>query len=186
MTSRLLIAATLLAASSFAGVINVAPQATITKTGTLGATAAALTTLTDGTFLTEGTGWQTGTVWWSSNTPQILFTFAAPQTIVGVKMQADNNDTYRVDAKVLGVWQQVFLAGTVGGAGMRTRFGGQIDNASAPFTAFTSTEFRVYAQSGDGSNSLSEVQLFANAVPEPSTFVLLGAGLAGLAFLRRR
>lgn len=69
----------------------------------------------------------------------------------------------------------------VSASGTTTRLGRQFDPFDEYF-AGAIDEFRVYS----GALTEAEVSTLAAPVPEPSTFVLIGAGFAGLAVWRRR
>ena len=73
------------------------------------------------------------------------------------------------------------FAVAVSASGTMTRLGRQFDPIGEYF-AGAIDEFRVYS----GALTASEVSALAAPVPEPSTFVLMGAGFAGLAVWRRR
>lgn len=150
------------------------------------ANGAALSTLTDGTFLPAGTQWQTGTVWWNGTGSMFEIGLGDTITVTGAIVQADNNDTYRMWYRDIGtgLFQELWTIGAVSGAGMRTRPNASNNGEIFFFPAPVTTDaIRIAAIGGDGSYSLSEVQVWAN-IPGPGAITLLG--LAPLAYSRRR
>jgi hypothetical protein len=87
-----------------------------------------------------------------------------------VMVQADQSDVYQLDVSTdKANWVPWYTVPTVSGRGLQTR-------DSGPLPAKPARYVRVYATSGDGKYSVSEVQVFANeTVPECN-------GLPGCAF----
>ena len=180
--------------------INVAQGKAVTATGAIGiispagivagfgdATAfppAPLSSLVDGIYLPEGTGWQSGTVWWDEQNASSLNNIVEIDLngffmIDSISIQADNNDEYLISyLNQFGVWVDYAYATAVGGAGMRERAGS--------VGSFEASTIRIDARAGDGFYSVSEFQAIGQAVPEPSSILLIGVALAWLGFGRSR
>lgn len=150
---------------------------------------ASMGSVVDNVFLPEGQQWNDGTWWWDQDpaangpTPEpmgIRIQLNGSYTIDRLVVQADNNDSYQVDYWDGSAWQSAFSIGAVAGPGMRTRDSGMLA------TAFTTTELRFYATGGDNYYSVSEIQAFGTAVPEPHGLALAALGLGLAAAARRR
>ena len=145
---------------------------------------APLSTLVDGVNLPEGTYWQAGTVWWDERNPGsadniIEIDLNGRFLISWISIQADNNDEYSISYRnPLGVWAVYGYFPAVAGAGMRERAG-----TLGPFEA---TALRIDARAGDQFYSVSEFGAMGEAVPEPGSLLLIGVGIAGLGFSRRK
>lgn len=139
-------------------------------------------TLTDGVFVPEGTCWQIDTVWWDANhepslNNSIIIDLQGNHDLTRFVVQADNNDTYRIEYRVgSGEWMTAWDVPSVCCYGMTTRQTRLSDGVTASALRFTAT-------GGDNVYSVSEIQAFS--VPEPTTWLLLTAGLAALALRRR-
>ncbi len=189
MRSQLIAAASalpILAAPAFAGGYYNAAEGQGVAIVSGAANGAAPSTLTDGTFLPAGTQWQTGTVWWNGTGTVFEIGLGDTITVSGAIVQADNNDTYRMWYRDLGtgLFEELWTIGTAGGAGMRTRPNASNNGDIFFFPASVTTDaIRIAAIGGDGSYSLSEVQVWS-PIPGPGAVALLG--LAPLARARRR
>lgn len=68
------------------------------------------------------------------------------------------------------------------------------DGSYQPYTSYSniftaesaSTDIALYARNDSGAFSLDDVSVDLAPVPEPATLLLLGAGLSGISFLRKR
>lgn len=195
VASALLLVSLLLTSNAFA--VNVALNAAVSLEGTFfsarpatawpsgsAGTQGLIDSVVDGVFLPEGTQWDQNTLWWDEGfqdgvVNRVLLDLGAEYFISSFRVQADNNDVYQISYLDSGsaAWVNV---GAVAGWGMMTR-----PELFLPSTIQTSM-IAITAVAGDGYYALSEVQAEGSAVPEPATMLLMGAGLAGLAGLKRK
>jgi hypothetical protein len=189
--SFLALALLLIGESTLAAPVNVAEGAAVTLNGTYGVLRAGsgwlphpvdpASSLTDGIFRPAATTWNDGSVWWDalqatggSAANDIVIQLDAIYDILGFTVQADNNDTYRIETWDGGAWIGAWEIPDVGGFGLQTR---TFDLAAAVST----DRLRFTATSGDFYFSVSEIQAFADVpVPEPSVLALVAFGLLGL------
>jgi len=190
-----LLATALVAIAPFASAANVAAGATVTSTISAGdlynsggwccGAPAALSTVTNGVKLPVGQQWNIGTVFWSGpyDDPSDALIITLPQaaSVTGVSLEADNNDTYSVS--YLGsdnAWHSLAALNP------DTDSSWGLGDASATFGAVTATAFEITA-SGDGYYAVAEFQANGTpAVPEPTSGLLILAGLGALFSLARR
>jgi hypothetical protein len=141
-------------------------------------------TLTDGILLPEQTQWNMGSVWWNGYThPEDSSTInlSGLFNINSFKIQADDNDTYRIQYKVCnGAWQTAMDFPPPGPWGLVTSVGN-------PGTPIMADSLRFTAIGGDNYYAASEIQAFGvAAVPEPETYAMMLAGLGMMGFIVKR
>jgi hypothetical protein len=143
--------------------------------------------IVSGVLATEGTPWNQDGVWWNGNVyPNNSITIVLPGALVinSFFVQADDNDTYRVSYLDSGNnWQTAYDVPYQFSFGLVTR------SEFVLSSPIETSSLKVEAINGDGFYSVSQIIVIGqspNTVPEPSTFLLLGAGLGGLALLRRK
>jgi len=197
--------ATLLAAAApLTLAANVAAGANVTTTGSgfgLSAgwgvgTPAAPSSVVDGAFVADGQQWNLGTVYWQGDATDtadtITISLAHAATVTGLLLQGDNNDSYAVSYEALdGTWHALPDAfsphGTVADPSAGT-VGWGMGTSALSFAAITAQAFRIDA-SGDQSYAVSEFQAtgqFLPTVPEPTSGLLVLAGLGALGAMARR
>lgn len=144
----------------------------------------ALSTITDGTFLPTTTYWQSGTVWWNGTGTSFTVALPGVNQITGFKLQADDNDTYRVEYSLGGgAWTTAWDVPTLGWTGMFTRPNYQDETQWFTLTTpILADSLRITATGGDNSYAISEFQV--QGVPEAETGVLLLLGLPALFAVR--
>jgi subtilase family serine protease/methionine-rich copper-binding protein CopC/type 1 glutamine amidotransferase len=160
-----------------------------------------LSTLVDGVFRPRGTAWYDGTVYWSDIGTQIELALASPETIDGARVQADNNDAYQLDWYDAsdGTWKPLWTVPNYSDRGIS----GMITRPDYPLTdsdefhalaePVTTDKLRLRAVSGDGSYSVSEIQLLtrgdlyslvlAEGQAASSVLTAMGAGSLSLDLL---
>ena len=116
--------------------------------------------ITDGTYAAENTVWNDATVAVELNNTGTNFALTinlgSANSITRVKIQADCNDTYRIEYSTDNTnWTTLYNVPNASGS-----CPGLITRDSGVFTAVTMQFARIYAISGDGSYSVSEVQFF--------------------------
>lgn len=146
--------------------LAVGEQISVVRGTVLGAP---LVTLQDGVFQPRGGFWTVGTVYWNGLEPELEINFGEPQTLTGLRVQADNNDTYQLDwldpsdQSWKPLWQVENYSSRTSG-GMITRPDYPLTDPD-PFHILaqpvTTDRVRIRAVTGDGSYSLSEIQFLA-------------------------
>ncbi|MDD5295327.1 MAG: hypothetical protein PHU46_00310 [Rhodocyclaceae bacterium] len=171
---------TLACAAFPAGATNVLLNATVTAASG-GFNGAPLSTVADGILRGNGTQWQNGTVWWNGTSPVLDLQLQSKAAITGFFVEADNNDTYRID--YMGgdsLWHTAWdVPYAYNSGGMNAR-------AITLGSAIVASELRFYATAGDNSYSVSEIQADGTAIPEPRSLALAAAGLALVGWFARR
>jgi PEP-CTERM motif len=139
----------------------------------------------NGVFQPEFQQWNDQSFWWdqdpSVNTEQVDYIINLDQTFTFNRfvVQADDNDTYRLEFWDGAAWQTAWDIPAVPSFGLRTRDSGLVGEITTNALRFTAT-------GGDNYYGVSEIQAFS--VPEPATWTLMisGFGLAGAALRRRQ
>jgi hypothetical protein len=143
-----------------------------------------------------------------SNRDVFYFDFGGTYLLDDVKLAVDNNDQYDVEYFTGSGWDNLFTILPAYGSIFRSmdnfstingddiRNDGRVDyDSRIDFTAVETSQLKFYAyNSGDTNYSIGEFQAFGTAVggnspapvPEPSTVLLLGSGLIGLAWYGRK
>jgi hypothetical protein len=176
------VAVSVWAPATQAAVINVAQGKPVAASGTFDSVPSLLPTVVDGVFLNEGTLWTSGTVYWRGLNPALTVDLQGSFTISSFIVQADDNDSYRIEYRDgANPWQTAWNVPNydAGNVGMTTRPDATHTTRYMLPAPLTASELRFTATGGDGYYSVSEIQAFA-PVPEPGTYL---AGLSALGML---
>jgi hypothetical protein len=175
-----------LAGAAQAEVTNVALHAGITPLGSFGGPQgyggnqplADFNTLTDGEFVPESQQWNVGSVFWNSTSSTITMTLPYNSLIGSFIVQADDNDTYRIEYQHDAGWLTAWEVPTKFSYGLVTR---QI-TLDTPILA---NALRFSATGGDNYYAVTEIQALS-PVPEPEEWPMLTLGAGLVAFQVRR
>lgn len=159
--------------------------------------------LIDGVIPAEQTSWQDAkNVWWYGETPAFTIDLGGFYNLTGVKWSVDNNDSYALQYSADNVIFTTLFTVQVadgnidpnpGGMDTMTSYPGADFVANMAFSPVEARYLRAFAVGGDGLYAIGEIQSFSEkageqgAVPEPSTYGVIGAAsLAALVLIRRR
>lgn len=154
-------------------------------------------TILDGVFLARGAQWDQGPVWWDSRDGldrNITIDLDGIFSLESFVVQADDNDAYILSYWDLSsdTWQLAWAVPNYDaqGWGMQTRPDPANDSARyfLPGGSIITNALKFEGDLNDGDKlfSVSEIQAYGTPVPEPTTMLLLGIGLIGLAGLGSR
>jgi len=148
---------------------------------------AAGSTVTDGATFALGHQWNQGTVFWhdTQSSDNILIALSHTSVINSIFLQADNNDQYKIEYHGTdNHWHDLI---TLAPANPPINYG--LGNSTYTLgSAVTADGFRISGVNGDNLYAVSEFQANGNAapVPEPESWIMLGAGLGLLGLMARR
>ena len=153
-------------------------------------------TVVDGVFLPRETQWDQGPVWWDSHDGldrYITIDLGEVFSIESFVVQADDNDAYKLSFWDLSTssWQLAWDVPNYDsfGWGIQTRPDPANDAERYVLASNIVTNSLKFEGNMDNSDlyfSVSEIQAYGTPVPEPTTMLLLGLGLAGLAGVNRK
>lgn len=135
--------------------------------------------VTNGEYAPAGTAWNNetyATVLSKTGTSYaVTIDLGLVTTLDHVIVQADHNDIYQLDVSTDNVnWSPWYTVQKVSEGGLQTRDSGVLTTETARYV-------RVYATSGDGKYSISEVQVFANEdLPDCAGETICAFSVAGL------
>jgi len=123
--------------------------------------------------------------------PQYTFYFDSAYYLSDITLSVDNNDDYLIEYTSDGIdWHTLFTINENNGEITETQGGFDIMNSIAgddeylsvlDFETVVAKAVRVSATDGDGNYAINEIQTFGPPVPEPSTMLLFGFGILGIA-----
>ncbi|MBY0558055.1 MAG: PEP-CTERM sorting domain-containing protein [Burkholderiaceae bacterium] len=190
-----LVATTLLAGSAYAtpALSNVTTGATVTLVGNdfgnsqnwgASGTPAAASSIVDGASYAVGHQWNIGTVYWTSYNAgdSIQIDLKKTATVSSIFLQADNNDDYLIQYRGADkLWHDLTTVSPPDAWGL-----GNVSQALP--SSVTTDAFKIVGINGDHFYSVSEFSATGTiaAVPEPSTYAMLGLGLGLLGWTARR
>lgn len=192
----LVAAGVVLATAASAQVIH---PTSITAVGTFNNS---LSLVADGFVPEESTIWTASTnVFWGDFDTAITLDYGSVHRISDVLVSVDNNDLYRLDYSLDGIAFTPLFTIQIEDGNIQPSPGGMdtmsTDSSSPEFVSgidFAPVDARFLRfqalPGGDGLNSVGEIAVTAElggAVPEPSTYGMLGAlALGGIVMIRRR
>lgn len=150
-------------------------------------TNAAASDLVNGTYQPEGHQWNFDSVWWNGAdhpTNNIVVSLSDWATITDFKVQADDNDTYRIEYWGMdSLWHVGWDIPAPGGWGL-------ITSSTNLGSSITTNALRFTATGGDGFYAVSQIEangrFLSTTVPEnTATLALLGGSLGLIALMRR-
>lgn len=144
--------------------------------------------LVNGVYQTEPHQWNFDSVWWngfSNPANSIVIALTGSFLITDLKIQADDNDVYKVEYWGSDwAWHDAWTVPPPGGWGLKT--------SSTSVGAFVTDQFRLTAVSGDYLYSISQFEATGtkarevNDVPESGLTIALWGAAVGLLALARR
>lgn len=139
----------------------------------------------DGVFHRETDCWLNG-VAWNGKDNSIDIDLNGTFLIDAAIVQADDNDTYELQYRGIdNLYHDWWAIGAISSWGLVTRPNAdQVTRQS--LASVEATGLRIFATGGDELYAVSEVQVYGSPVPEPSSLMLLGSGLAAFAGTLRR
>jgi len=145
--------------------------------------------VTDGVFNPDQQHWQTNSVCWHEHgglpRSSIEIDLLGTYTLIGAIVQADSNEQYLLEYKdAADFWQGLWNVPQSCCFGVVTRPNGSDNTEIQVLGGVVAKALHISGVASDKYYSVTEVQVFADEVPEPSTWMLAGAGL-GVLLLRR-